>query len=174
MTAPWRNLAMAATMVSAAGLSACGYKPVYGNKGAIQRSLGQVQVGQVPNREGQVFRNALVDRVNPRGQPGAAPYSLKIEYSESLGQVAIRRDETATRANLRISVTFELRETASGVVVFRGRSRRTASYNIVQSDYANVIARRTAQRRAAELVAEDIATRLALYFNRVRKVRTKS
>jgi LPS-assembly lipoprotein len=174
MMAPWRNLAVAAVLISAAGLAACGYKPVYGSKGAIQQNLGQVRIGQAPNREGQVLRNALVDRVNPRGEPGAAPYNLKIEYTESQSQVAIRRDETATRANLRISVNFELRETASGVVVLKGRSRRTASYNIVQSDYANVVARRTAQRRAAELVAEDIATRLALYFNRVRTVRTKS
>ncbi len=170
---PARLLA-AILVLLAAGLSACGYKPLYGKSGVIQQDMAQVRVGQIPNREGQILRNALLDRINPGGQPGAAPYSLRVEYSESLSQLAIRQDETATRANLRISVNFILREAASGLVVFRGRSRRTASYNIVQSDYANVVARRTAQRRAAHLVADDIATRLALYFNRVRKVRKKN
>ncbi len=157
----------------AASTSSCGYKPLYGESGVIRKNLAEVRIKAIPNREGQVLRNALLDRINPNGQPGAAPFLLSVTYSESLSQLAIRRDETATRANLRISSNFKLAETASGVTVFRGRSRRTASYNIVQSDYANVIARRTAQRRAALLVADDIATRLALYFNRVRKVRKK-
>ena len=155
----------------AATLGACGYKPLYGQRGVIRRDMGQVRIQPIPNREGQVLRNALLDRINPNGEPGAAPYELSVVYSDSLSQIAIRKDETATRANLRISVNFSLKEAASGLTVFRGRSRRTASYNIVQSDYANVIARRTTQRRAAQLVADDIATRLALYFNRVRKVR---
>lgn len=174
MAASTRRIAIAVAWLAAmAGLAACGYKPLYGQKGAIRRHMGQVKIDPIASRQGQILRNALLDRINPDGAPGAAPYRLKINYSESLSQVAIRRDEAATRANLRISVNFELRENASGVVVFRGRSRRTSSYNIVTSDYANVVARRAAQRRAADLIAEDIATRLALYFNRVRKVRKK-
>jgi LPS-assembly lipoprotein len=169
---PARLLA-AILVLLAVGLSACGYKPLYGKSGVIRQDMSQVRVGQIPNREGQILRNALLDRINPNGEPGAAPYTLNVSYSESLSQLAIRRDETATRANLRVSVTFTLREASSGVIAFKGRSRRTASYNIVQSDYANVVARRTAQRRAAHLVADDVSTRLALYFNRIRKVRKK-
>ena len=175
MTAWTRSLVIATLLIAGAGLASCGYKPVYGKKGLVRQDMAQVDVGKIPNREGQVLHNALIDQINPRGAPGAAaPYRLTIKYAESVGLVALRRDETATRANLRVSVDFELRETASGVVVFRGRSRRTASYNLVQSEYANVVARRTAQRRAADLIAEDIATRLALYFNRVRTVRKKT
>ena len=47
-----------------------------------------------------------------------------------------------------------------------GTARSTAAFNVVRADFANVIADRDAEDRAARVVAEEIVTRLSVYFAR--------
>ena len=163
-----RFLAAACMLVP---LAACGFRPLYGNGSGSARALSNVSIGPIADRQGQILRNELLDRITPGGSVASAPYVLTVEYRENLSQLAIRRDDTATRANLRVSTQFKLREVSTGVVVYNGRSTATASYNLVQSDYANLVSRRAAQRRAAKLVADDMTTQIAIYFNRLRELR---
>ena len=70
-----RMLALAA----AAALSGCGFQPVYmptasGNAGVAQRELAAIQVALIPDRPGQLLRQALQDRLEtgePAGWRGA-------------------------------------------------------------------------------------------------------
>jgi LPS-assembly lipoprotein len=45
----------------------------------------------------------------------------------------------------------------------------SSSYNILSSDYANLIAARDAQTKAVRVIAEDIRNRLGVYFTGVRR-----
>jgi LPS-assembly lipoprotein len=173
---PHRLLA-AVALLSAAGLGAsgCGFKPLYGDSGAVgapgvQSSLQQVAIAPIQTRTGQILRNFLIDRMSPRGQPGGgAGYSLTIRLAIQKQELGIRRDETATRANLIMTAIYRLTEQSSGATVFQALSRSVTSYNILDNEFSTVMAERDARSRGAEQLADDITTRVALYFNRTKR-----
>ena len=156
-------------LVSGLALSGCGFRPLYGEtaEGASSfDSLETVQIAALPDRTGQQLHNLLRDRINPRGQPNRPEYVLRIRLSEKTEALAIDEDETATRANLRLSATFTLTRLEGNEVVFKGRSNSIISYNIVDSQFATFVSERDARERALRELSEDIRLRLATYFAR--------
>jgi LPS-assembly lipoprotein len=158
---PHRLLA-AVALLSAAGLGAsgCGFKPLYGDSGAVgapgvQSSLQQVAIAPIQTRSGQ--------------PGGGAGYSLTIRLAIQKQELGIRRDETATRANLIMTAIYRLTEQSSGATVFQALSRSVTSYNILDNEFSTVMAERDARSRGAEQLADDITTRVALYFNRTKR-----
>ena len=156
-------------LVSGLALNACGFRPLYGEstEGASSfDNLETIQIAALPNRTGQQLHNLLRDRINPRGQPNRPEYILRISLSERTESLAIDEDETATRANLRLSANFTLTSIESDAVVFKGRSNSVNSYNIVDSQFATFVSERDARERALRELSEDIRLRLATYFAR--------
>lgn len=157
--------AMALPVLAVAG---CGFKPLYGSgpdDETVAGDLAGVRVEPLRNRVGQQMHNLLRDRLNPRGQPTAPNYSLQVELTETLVELGVRRDETATRANLKMDAEFFLRPVGAQSTLLTGRSSSTTSYDILSNPFATTVSEGDARERALSQVADDIRTRLALYFS---------
>jgi LPS-assembly lipoprotein len=156
--------------LAATAVSSCGFRPLYGSQGvrngSVKADLSSVAISQISNRAGQILRNRLVDKMTPTGQPATPAYRLSVRLTESKVPLGIRKDETATRANMNQTALYMLQETATNVVVDRGSVQSTTSYNIVDSDFGTIMAERDARKRGLEQIAETITLRVALYFNR--------
>ena len=163
-----RGLRSVLTFLGALALAACGFHPLYGTEGElpanIAAELAGIRIATLEGRVGQVLRNDLLDRVTPLGEPAAPNYLLTIALTESKEGLAIQRDATVTRFNLTLSANYVLRHPVTGVPRVSGTVRATASYNVVRSDFANVIAERDAEDRAARVLADELKTRLAVEF----------
>jgi LPS-assembly lipoprotein len=151
-------------------LAACGFEPLYGSRerggpGSVE-ALQQIAVGPIPDRIGQVLRNNLLDRLTPTGEPDRPRYRLAVALAVSKEGLAITKDESITRFNLRIIASFVLYDTANNAEVTRGVSRTIAAYNVVTSQFATLVAEKDAESRAARELSEDIRTRLAVHFTR--------
>lgn len=153
-----------------AGLAACGFQPLYGRKGTQNSSaaaeMAAVRVDPLRDRVGQQLHNFLRDRLNPDGQPVSPSYRLTVALVETTTELGVQRDETASRANLRLDADFALLDSAGEQQLFRGRSSSTTSYDILRNPFATTVSEEDARERALREVADDIQTRLALYFNR--------
>jgi LPS-assembly lipoprotein len=163
--------AAAAVLVGIAlGLSACGFRPLYEAKDdPAMAPIGQmaaIQIAPLPDRMGQQMHNLLRDRLNPAGQPLEPAYTLDIRLSESRTELGIRKDETATRANLNLSAQFTLNSTQSGSRLYSDRVRSVSSYNILTSPFATDFAEDDARARALRELADAIQTRLGIFFSR--------
>ncbi len=158
-----RGLALTAL----APLGACGFSPLYAeNKQGetVSDKLATVRVEPLRDRVGQQMHNLLRDRFNPKGQPAAADYSLVMSVTETIRELAVRQDETATRANLTLDANFGLRRTNDGEEVLNGRSTSTTSYDILREPFASTISERDARDRALREVADDVQARVAIFF----------
>lgn len=166
----WRAWRVAAVALALAPLAGCGFEPLYGTRdgAAVTAELAAIEVGRIPDRSGQQLRNFLLDRLNPQGRPAKPMYRLSVELVESRVDLAIRKDETATRVNLVITARYQLLDVATGKPVFRAESRVTTSFNIVRSDFGAVSAEIAARRRGAREISDDIRTRVAIFLNRRR------
>ncbi len=150
-------------LCATAALTGCGFRPLYGKAGGSDvAALSAVQVDQIPDRIGQKLRNLLVERLSPKGQARRTIYTLKVKLTESRHDLAIRKDETATRANLVITANFQLvdsRRAQPGI--FTGAATSINSYNVLKSDFATLSAERDARDRALRKIADEIRLRVA-------------
>ena len=156
-------------LVLFAGLnSGCGFRPLYGESDegttVASEELQTVRINPLPDRAGQKFHNLLRNRLNPKGQPQTPRYVLSIRLSETKEALAIREDETATRANLTMNASFSLTDASGGQALLRGLSSSTNSYNIVDSQFATYVAEEDARERALRELSDDIKLRLSAFF----------
>ena len=74
-------------LAAGASLSGCGFQPVYmptasGKAGVAQRELAAIQVDLIPDRPGQVLRQALQDRLEMGASGEAHHYDLSVGFSD--------------------------------------------------------------------------------------------
>lgn len=165
MSRPGLAVALAVGLVAA--LAGCGFEPLYGQRhgdvGAVAH-LATVEIGHIPDRVGQQVRNRLLDLMSPRGSPSRPHYRLNVALTEEKTGVLVRTDDTVSRVNLTLNADFTLLRLPGRKPIFKGNTRSIAAYNVTRADYFNLVAERDARRRAAEVVADDITARLAVYF----------
>ena len=150
-------------------LAACGFRPLYSDIGRSVETtpnerLAMTRIQPLQGREGQQLHNLLRDRVNPAGQPHDPAYLLEVRLDSRIDELGIRKDETATRANLILRADFLLRDRGSKKIVLRGRAQAVNSYNILEEFYATADSERNALNRGLREVADSIRLRLAVYF----------
>ena len=160
--------ALAASAPLALALPGCGFRPLYGDRGADPGAveLAAVAVGPIADRLGQILRNDLTARLSPLGEPLQPRYRLKARLRQSSSSLAIQSDSSITRFDLRIDVSFTLIEIASGRALFQGKARAIGGYDAVQSDFATLTAEQDSARRTVREAADDIRTQLAVFFAR--------
>lgn len=157
---------LAAATVLLGGLAACGFQPLYGERADAvnQQALAEVRIAPLKDRVGQLLHIRLSKSMHPRGQARVAKWELGIRLISRTEQLGIRKDETATRANLILEARFQLKDTRTGKSAFQGRSVITISYNILESRFGTVASRSDAERRAARELGDNIRTRVALFL----------
>ena len=86
-------------------VAACGFQPMYspGNGAAI----GPVQIAMIEGKAGHVLKTEL-DRMLMAENSAASPATLEITLNEQVSRLGLRRDESATRGELRLVATYVL------------------------------------------------------------------
>jgi LPS-assembly lipoprotein len=153
-------------LLASLALGACNLRPIYREQeaSAVLPELAAIDVTQLFGRRGQDLRRYLLDEFNPRGVVVPAAYQLDIVLRQESNTLAIQLDNTATRANLALGAAFTLKRRSDGAVLYDSAVRRVVSYNIRSDPFATLITEQDAERRAAQEVARQIRTILALYF----------
>lgn len=148
-------------------LAGCSLRPIYsgGQKGAVAQTLRSVDVAPIDGRGGWLLRNALTDRMG--GKPdGTATYRLEIQLDDQITGFGVRRDDAVTRERRTLRARYRLIEAAQGTVVLDATAGSDAGIDVVSSEYATVAAEDTALERLTQIVADQIAARLAVYAGR--------
>ena len=148
-------------------LTGCGFNPIYGSAGPsnISTELSTVEVALIKDRIGQQLRNLLLDRINPGGSPKKPKYRLYVQLSESKQELAVKKSEISTRANLTFTATFQLQGLKQFAgLAFSGNAKIVTSYNILSSDFGTLATEKDARRRAVRELSDNITNRIAAYL----------
>ena len=153
-------------------ITSCGFRPMYGD-GARNAMSAQkngnydVEIGIIPDREGQYLRNALIDRMYQNGYPTAPRYKLEIAKIDEIEQsLAIAKTSEATRSQLRLRTNYKLIDAQTGQVLLTRDALATSSYNNLVSEFATRVTEDNARLNAINDIARQIELQLGLYFNR--------
>jgi len=153
-------------------LSGCGLQPLYqgGNAGAVATTLGSVSVGPIDGKGGWLMRTKLVDRLGVSA-PEQARYRLDVTLDDNIVAFGLRRDRAASQERRTLRARYQLVELGKGTVVLDATAGSDAGIDIVSSEYATVAAEQTALENLTDIVADQIAARLALYASRTAKAK---
>ncbi|MAN78994.1 MAG: hypothetical protein CMM77_00865 [Rhodospirillaceae bacterium] len=161
--------------LAAGTLSGCGFRPLYGRSGGrdLGDTLAQVEIAPVRNntldgrdtaRVGQQLHNALLEGLSPRGASSQQIYRLIATLNESISSLAVQKSADATRADLTLNSSFTLWDLRTGDQLYSGNSRAVSSFNILNSEFATLMAEKGARDGAVRQLADDIRLKVAIFL----------
>ena len=129
--------------------------------------MAAVFVDIIPNRSGQLLRQALQSRLEGSTSGVGKRYTLDVGYSESVQGVGVQSDNSTTRNRDVGNAVWSLHSADNSAVQIAGGSVRSLDgYNIIDEQffYAD-LSQEAVQRRLAEALADQIVQGIAVYFN---------
>jgi hypothetical protein len=155
--------------------AACGFRPMYGKNSGLGEDSplsGNLVIDPIinsqpnANHEGQIFRVALEDKINPESLKTAQPeYKLHAALSKVLIPAIIKSDGTIERYNVQFNSTFQLIRIKDNKILLSSTLSRTGSYNVaINGNFATYEAEQDIIERTLQELAEDYVLRLTDYF----------
>lgn len=153
-------------------LAGCGFRPVFGRRdhesdSVAELGLAQIAVGLIPDRAGQLLRNALQERFERSGISRPRKYDLSVTYNISSEGVGIRQDFSASRVRYVARASYTLTaQDASRTTLTTGAARALDGLDVYfEQFFAQDLETEAVQRRVAEVIADQITLQLASYFD---------
>jgi LPS-assembly lipoprotein len=158
------------------GLAGCSPHPLYapnafGNSDpqalSVQAQLRQVQVALLPDRTGQLLRQALQSRLEAGETPEYTRYSLSVSFNIAAIGLGIQSDSTITYIRFIATAPWSLTEQDSPTnqILVSNTEQVTDSMNTFENaPFGQELETNTVDARLADAIADQIVTRLAHYF----------
>jgi LPS-assembly lipoprotein len=153
-------------------LPGCGFHPIYASNGSqtgpARAGLGLISVANIPDRLGQLFRQALQARFDHGDAPAAKRFDLSVDFLLSSEAVGIQQDTTATRIRFMGQANWKLitRDAARATVTSGGAHAVNGLNTFDQQYFAQDTETETVEIRMIEELADDITIQLATYFDK--------
>ena len=144
--------------------TSCGYEPIYSKNANTNKELLSISVQNIKNRSGQILRNTLLNQLNPERERVITKYRLIVEIFESKSSLAYRKDMSATRTDLEVTVNYLLKDIKNGEILLKQEAKSISSFDVVESVYATLIAEKDVREKNLKVISNDIYTNLVIFF----------
>jgi len=170
----WGGAALSTAAIG--GLAGCSPHPLYapnafGNGDpqavSVQAQLRTVQVALLPDRTGQLLRQALQSRLEAGEMPDYTRYSLAVSFSISQIGLGIQNDSTITYIRFIATAPWSLTEQDSPThqILVSNTAQAADSLNTFDNaPFGQELETNTVEARLADAIADQIVIRLAHYF----------
>ncbi len=149
-------------------LASCGFHPLYAPGGAQDVALSEVFVDVIPDRAGQLLRQALQQRLEGSDNAAAKRFVLSVSYAPHVVGIGIQNDNSSTRTRVSGDATWSLRAVgavAGTTQITGGTVRALDGYNVIDEQFFySDLALEAVYGRVADSIADQITQALSVYF----------
>jgi LPS-assembly lipoprotein len=157
-------------------LAGCSPHPLYapdafGNQDpqaqSVQAQLRQVQVALLPDRTGQLLREALQSRLEAGESPEYTRYNLAVSFAIAQIGLGIQNDSTITYIRFIATAPWSLssQDNPAHPILVSNTAEAADSLNTFDNEpFGQELETNTVEARLADAIADQIVTRLAHYF----------
>jgi LPS-assembly lipoprotein len=138
-------------------LAACGFTPAFGPSGPATALRGTIALSDTNSRDGFEFIKRVEDRL---GRPSAARFDLDYRIATKKASLGFTIDGAITRFNLTGSVTWTLKDRATGKVLANGVEQNFTAWSATGVTIAAVNAESDAKARLIRILADQVIQRL--------------
>lgn len=163
----------ASLLLSVLLLTSCGFQPMYGSHSMsaqnteATKAMSDIQIAIIPDRDGQMLRNELIDNLYPHGEPQNPRYTLSFsKLNITIRELDLTKSSEATRSQILASIGMTLTDSQTGEAILARSLRSITSYNILPSEFATNVTEDNARENAIKDLARQAQLQLSLYFNR--------
>lgn len=164
-----KTIPIYALIIAAFIVAGCGFEPLHGQstRTADQNLYNQIFIDNIPEREGQILRNELIDRFYTKGRPADPAYILKIDaIEETQTNLDVTATADTTRNQLRLDTKMRLEDRATGALLLERDLISITSYNVLQSQFTTRVSEDNARENVLKDLARQIDIQTGLYFKR--------
>ncbi|BDU60228.1 hypothetical protein FLA4_06380 [Candidatus Rickettsia kotlanii] len=145
-------------------MSSCNLKPVYSKKYSRNNDLEAIEVEPIRTIEGAEFYHRLTSILPQKAQ---AKYLLKVKLiATTMPATTIEKNSNVLRGYINQLVIYKLIDIESQKVLIEEQFYQNTSYNAICTPYATNVERDETGIDLAYQAAEEIRSRLILYFTR--------
>jgi LPS-assembly lipoprotein len=147
-------------------LTSCGFRPLYSPYGCNSDIVYPIKIAKIPERNGQVLRNLLVDLLTPGGEAIKPQYVLEIKLTEVIKAIGVNKDETTSRKTAVLTAGMTLKDSKTNKILYTHSVNAINSFEVISENYyADVVAEDYAKEEALRLLAEKIRLTLSTYLD---------
>lgn len=147
-------------------VTACGFQPLYTPIRGTNHVAAPIKIATIPDRDGQILRNYLVDLLTPEGPPQKPLYILQIELTDAIANIGVNKDETTSRKNAIMTAVLTLRDAKTYGVVYTHRAKAINSFSVISENYfSDLTTEEYAKKEALRLLAEKISLLLITFLD---------
>lgn len=149
-------------------LSGCGFQPLYSQGGVnTAASFNNIGINNIPDQQGVMLRNHLLDILYTTGEPQSPKYSLVItQLKKNVSSFGIKKSATSTRGQIDMNAQMALIDNSTGGVVLKRTIRAAADFNRLDNEYATQVSEESVTESLLAEMGDSIKTELALHFSR--------
>lgn len=148
------------------------FEPMYGDRNlsgsgrSLRNALKDVEIAPIEGRVGQQLRNDLIfELAGGAGNPVGAPYRLHLSVgTTSFSAILDPASGLSQAETIVFDVTYRLKDVANDKFIMTDKAISRVTVDSTNQRYARIRAIRDAENKAAQIVAEQIRSRLASYF----------
>jgi len=147
-------------LVLGAGVSACGFEPVYKQGRTASKLQGQIEIEVIKGRNGFELREELENKLGRA--VSTAPYFLTLKLTTSEIGIAVTKSAGATRTSLSGVAEFTVSRKDTRIAIYRDSVHNLTAYGTTSATYSSAVASRDANTRLMKALAAQIAERIAI------------
>ena len=150
-------------------VSGCGFHPIaMSQKGQSVRPLSAIVVAIIPERAGQLLRQALQARIDSGAREQPNRFELRATLALNADALAIEPDSTITRERVVGVANYSLVSLDTGKTLTSGTARSVDGLDVINQQYfAADLAYDSVVRRIAEGLADQVVLQLQLKLSGV-------
>lgn len=159
-------------LIASLFLAGCGFHPLYGEQDnqatPALTQMAQIDIALIPNRSGQLLREALETDLQRAGDPAFYRYHLNVQYGTSVQAIGIQPDSSNSRVRYFATVAWSLvPEGNRSVILTTGHAETTDAVNVMENQYfALSLQSNQLQHVLARELSQQITQELAIYFRK--------
>jgi len=164
-----RRALFAVALLPTLMLGGC-FRPMYASTDdaavpGLTQTLSSISIDQTEDRTTQIIRNKLSFDLTGGGEAPDPRYKLTL-LANIYADTALVNSFTVTPEVDTVTVTcdFTLRDAATNKILFKAKGAARKSYDRGLQRFAAIRAQTSAEAAAAEVLADQIRTRLAIYL----------
>jgi LPS-assembly lipoprotein len=153
-------------------LTGCGFHPLYGTQSGPRATtfaaMSEIDIGLIPNRSGQILREALEADLQRNGAPDFYRYHLNVQQSISVQAIGIQPDSSNSAVRYFETMSWSLvPEGNRSLPLATGTAEATDSVNQVDNQFfALSLQSNKLQHYLARELAAQATQELAIYFRK--------
>lgn len=162
----YKILAIIAISLASLLISSCGFTPVYKRLDTNHYLIPPISITSINSVDGAEFYHHLSKVINNQK---SAQYTLNTSLTYSSANLIIAKLSDVTEAKAIQTVSYNLIDNQTNKIVLSGTFNVSGYYNTVYSPYASSVEERQSKENLACLAAENIHTKLIIYFSKINK-----